>query len=203
MEPDWTILVISGPVATGKTTVAEKLSIRYKIPYLGLDDVRIAMQQVACRNEYPEFYTLATNFTEIVSNTSTDSLIDAHKKVSKVVWKGLKIIIENHIKNNQKLIIEGDAVLPQLLKTFPKSKVKALFLYDDEVELFNREIARKEASLTEDWYRKFIDWQEALGKQMVRDAKRNKYFIVKTSPINSFYSRVLAAIEPRSWMRID
>lgn len=41
---DWTVLLIGGPSGRGKTTAARRIGTRLGVPWLQVDDLRLALQ---------------------------------------------------------------------------------------------------------------------------------------------------------------
>jgi predicted kinase len=42
---DWTVLLVGGPSGSGKTMVAERVGLQFHVPWLQIDDLRLALQR--------------------------------------------------------------------------------------------------------------------------------------------------------------
>jgi putative acetyltransferase len=91
------VILIGGTTHVGKTTLAQKLMEKYKIPYLSIDHIKMGI----CRG-WPE-----CGFTP----ESKDEII------TQQLWPVIKGIIMTNIENNQHIIIEG-IYLPHSMDEF-------------------------------------------------------------------------------------
>jgi 2-phosphoglycerate kinase len=110
----WTALLLMGPSGVGKTTAAQTLAGRYGVPWLGADDVRIALQRVARPCHHPDLHFFLT--TPDVWSLPVPQLVDGWIGVARVVSSALEEIIAHHLAVSAvgPLIIEGDGILPAL-----------------------------------------------------------------------------------------
>ncbi|MDR1308104.1 MAG: adenylate kinase [Treponema sp.] len=81
------VILIGGTTHVGKTSLAQKLLEKYKIPYLSIDHIKMGIYR-----GWPE-----CGFTP----ESKDEII------TKKIWSIIKGIIMTNIENNQNIIIEG------------------------------------------------------------------------------------------------
>jgi adenylate kinase family enzyme len=81
------VILIGGVSCSGKTTLAQKLLEKYKIPYLSIDHVKMGLIR---GNKYCDF-------------KSTDDDAELTQKL----WPIVKGIIITNIENDQHIIIEG------------------------------------------------------------------------------------------------
>jgi hypothetical protein len=51
--PEWTVLLIGGSSAVGKTIAAKALAQHFQVSLLLVDDIRLALQQVTLPNQQP------------------------------------------------------------------------------------------------------------------------------------------------------
>ena len=79
------IILITGETHTGKTKFANDLMVKYNIPYLSIDHIKMGL--------------IRTNMINV-------SVYDDNK-IKELVWPIIREIIKTNIENEQNLIIEG------------------------------------------------------------------------------------------------
>ena len=92
------IYIISGASRSGKTLVAQKLMKERGIPYLSLD-------------------WLVMGFTNGIPEYGIHDKLWPHE-IAERLWNYLKAMLESIIWSESDLIIEGEAVLPELISDF-------------------------------------------------------------------------------------
>ena len=79
------IYLIGGASHTGKTNLAQKLMVKYRIPYLSMDHVKMGLVRAG----------LVPNYVE------------QDDKMLEVLWPVIREMIKTAIENEQNMIIEG------------------------------------------------------------------------------------------------
>ena len=79
------IILITGATRTGKTTLAQRLMVKYEIPYLSIDHLKMGL--------------IRSGFTSL---TPEDD-----EKLTAYLWPIVREIIRTAMENGQSLIIEG------------------------------------------------------------------------------------------------
>ena len=79
------IYIISGPSHTGKTNLAQKLMIKYRIPYISMDHVKMGIVRAG----------LVPNYVE------------QDDKMQEVLWPVIREMIKTAVENKQNMLIEG------------------------------------------------------------------------------------------------
>ncbi len=148
----WEVLLIGEVSGAGKTTAARELSRRLSIPWLGVDDLRLAFQQ--SRVSLPE-KTEALYFfldTPDVWSLPPERLRDALIDVAEIMTPAISIVIANHLHNAGPLIIEGDGIHPAIVKqsslqpAFDQGRVQAIFVHETDANaLHATSLARNRA----------------------------------------------------------
>ena len=193
MQPDWTVLLIGGSSATGKSYLARQLSIRYQIPLTEVDDIRIAVQQIADKEKYPDlFYFL--DHPDYLQVHDSSALVNKLVNVAKELWPALNELISKHLVCNEPVIFEGDGIIPELIAQRDLSKVKSLFLFDTKEHLYATDIQRHRGNYTGEGADKQADFAFQFGLELERQAADYHFPVIKTSPIETLYSRVLAEL---------
>lgn len=105
------LYIIGGASRSGKTIIAEELSVKMKIPYLSLDWIMMGFT-----NGIPEYGIHDLLFPDDIAER---------------LWSFLKAMLESMIFAKTNCIIEGEAILPELiielLKDYPE-EIKICFL---------------------------------------------------------------------------
>jgi 2-phosphoglycerate kinase len=128
-------LLIGGHSASGKTTVAAQIGLSLGIPWMMVDDLRLAFQRARVR--LPEG-TDALDFdkTPHFWRRPPEELRDALIAVGEVMSAPLEVVVENHVDQNAPIVIEGDGILPSLLSRPPllerMTTIRAAFLVEPE-----------------------------------------------------------------------
>lgn len=79
------IYIISGPSHTGKTNLAQKLMVKYQIPYISMDHVKMGIVRAG----------LVPNYVE------------EDEKMQEVLWPVIREMIKTAVENEQNMIVEG------------------------------------------------------------------------------------------------
>ncbi len=190
MKTDWNVLLIGGSSGTGKSYLARQLSLYYKAPVTEVDDIRIALFQLVDRNQYPELFTFVDNlnfYNEYDEHSFTKKLMD----VGKVVWKSLNILISKHAELDEKIIFEGDGIIPQLLAERDLNKIKAIFIYDDLEAIKERQLKRNRLGKALEKAEKNALFSYTYSQELKRQAEEKGFLTIQASPIESLYERTL------------
>lgn len=104
------IILIGGPQATGKTTLAKELSVRLNIPWISTDQIRT------------------------ICGITSKSKVDLQEEIknNEEIWKGVERIIRNP-HPWEGVIIEGVAILPHLVVSL-NINVSTIFIIDTNEE---------------------------------------------------------------------
>jgi 2-phosphoglycerate kinase len=138
---DWTVLLIGGPSGVGKSAVAQQLGRELGIPWLMVDDLRLALQR--SRVTLPE-RTEALYFYEEtpgVRRLPPERRRAASIAVAEVLSPAIEVVVENHIDQAIPAILEGDSIIPSLLDRPPVrrratgGRIRAVFLIEPAEDL--------------------------------------------------------------------
>jgi 2-phosphoglycerate kinase len=147
-DPDWRVFLIGGHSATGKTTASKRLGLRLGVPWMMVDDLRLAFRRAHAR--LPGGAGQAMYFfddTPHVWRREPEELSEALIGVGEALSAPLEVVIENHVDQSAPIIIEGDGILPSLLSRPPvverAAAVRAVFLIEpDESAVVANMLAR-------------------------------------------------------------
>lgn len=194
------IFLIGGSSGTGKSHLARQLSEYYKIPLTEVDDIRIALQQVADKKEYPALFTFIDNpnfYNEYSEYQFTERLLD----VAKIVWKSLSVLISKHITCNEPVIFEGDSITPDLVNKFlaednaDNIKIKAIFIHDDIENIRERQVKRGRDNKGDEKIKKNALFSYTYGNEIKRQAEAHGFLTISASPIETLFERTIKVLE--------
>ena len=115
---DWLVLLIGGHSGSGKTNAAKHLGLDLGVPWMMVDDLRLAFQR-ACVQLPKETNALYFEKTPHFWRRQPEEVCDALVAVGEVLTAPLEVVIENHVDQRIPIVIEGDAILPSLLARTP------------------------------------------------------------------------------------
>ncbi|MBI4084442.1 MAG: hypothetical protein HY431_00910 [Candidatus Levybacteria bacterium] len=201
MKRDWDVLLIGGSAGTGKTTLAKQLSDHYNIRVKQVDDIRLAMQEEMDPKEYPDLFAFIQGDEDFFKQPH-DMLAEALLKIGEDVWAELEKVIEKHL--DSPVIIEGDGIIPELLHAIPQENIRAIFLYDDQEQLKQRERERKEKRgekidgrpdvVTDEWLERYTGVSYQFGQKIKSQAEKYGYPAIRSSPIETLLTRTLSLL---------
>lgn len=79
------IYLIGGASHTGKTNLAQKLMVKYKIPYISMDHIKMGLVRTGLLPNY----------------------VEEDEKMLQVLWPVIREMIKTAVENDQNMIIEG------------------------------------------------------------------------------------------------
>lgn len=130
--PNWTILLIIGSSATGKTTLAGALRQHYGgVSVLHMDDMRLAVEQITISAQHPSIHRF---LSDPAIWRDAGAVRDALIATAETLEPAVAIVIANHLDQPEMgpLIIEGDSILPRTANpayaaSLPQLVARALF----------------------------------------------------------------------------
>lgn len=146
---DLKVLLIGGISGAGKTTVARQLGLRLRLPWLQVDDLRLALQRsrVTLPQRTKDLYFFLE--TPDVWKLPPERLCQGLIAVGEIMSPAIEVVVENHLDTAAPIIIEGDGILPSLLarpvirEHAENGAVHAVFLVEsDEEKLFSNMLKR-------------------------------------------------------------
>lgn len=192
---NWTVLLIGGSSGLGKTYLAQQIAEKYHISHMEADDLRVALRTVTNREIHPELFTFVDH-QNYLKEITQEEFVEKHLVVGDTVWLGINDIITKHVGFSERIIIDGDGVIPALLAKRDQTGVKAIFLYDDLEGIRERQIKRnrnkkRTPEKIETNARFSLAYSEAIRKQ----AEEHGFVTCKASPIETLFDRVVDIIE--------
>jgi 2-phosphoglycerate kinase len=183
---EWFVLLIGGPSGVGKTTVAAQVARRLDVPWLMVDDLRLALM----RSGLP-----------IPDNPCAEAFDpeDGLVAVGEAVAPAIEVVIENHVDQRIPVVIEGDGILPSLFEResvrtrATNGRIRAVYLTEpDPEELYANLVARGANGWREDlrWYARR---SATYGEWLTAEAERRGLPTVPARPWETLVDRILTA----------
>lgn len=123
--PDWRVLLLGGASGIGKFTVAMRLGRRLGLPWLQVDDFRLAL--IRSGLPFPD--------ADAVPTFDGPGGLLAH---GELLAPAIEVVIENHVDQGNPALLEGDAIVPTLFerpsvrRNVDSGGLRAIFLYESE-----------------------------------------------------------------------
>jgi 2-phosphoglycerate kinase len=114
--------LIGGAPRTGKSTLARMVTNRQSMQSMATDAIRAQIRGTITQSAEPDLYYLDSlnadeaNMTRLMLERTAD-IIAAADRESAVVWRTVETFIRNNIAAGHSIVIEGVAVLPELVAT--------------------------------------------------------------------------------------
>lgn len=196
-QTNWSVLLIGGTSGVGKTYLAQQLGERYGVSHMDADDLRIGLRTITTREMHPELFTFVDNQNYLMEFTE-EEFVEKLFNVGATVSLAMDDIISRHVGFDEKIVIDGDSITPNLLAKRNQEGVKALFLYDDLEHIQERQIMRnrnkKRAQEKIEINAKFsYAYSEALRLQ----AEAHGFQTIKASPLETLFERVVSILESK------
>ena len=198
------VLLIGGPSGSGKTTAAEEIRRRLSIPWLMVDDLRLAFQHsrvtlpVGTDDLY--FFIDIEERGHQVWQESPERLRDALIAVGEVMSPAIEIVILNHLDQRHPVIIEGDGILPSLLtrpllrKRLLGGNLHAVFVVEsDEEALLSNMLARGRGIdvMTLSDVRTEVRAKVLFSRWVAAEAQRLHLPVIESRPLDTLVERIL------------
>lgn len=185
------MLLIGGPSGVGKTTAAAQVARRLGATWLGVDDLRLALERTGV--QVPDS-RLAAAFD------APGGLVT----VGELLSPAIEVVTENHVDQRMPLVIEGDGILPSLLdrpsvrERAIDGRARAVFLFEaDAAALGDNLRARgprnrvEQLARAED-LRAHARKNDLFGKWLRLEAERRRLSTVPSRPWETLVDRILA-----------
>jgi 2-phosphoglycerate kinase len=199
---DWTVVLVGGPSGSGKTMVAERVGLQFHVPWLQVDDLRLALQSshVTLPRGTDALYFFLDH--PDISSLPPERLRDGLIVIGEVLFPALEVVIQHHVVTNKPLVIEGDGILPSLVarsavrEYVAEGHVRAVFLIEpDESAILSNMLARGRGfeARTTDEQRIEVRARWLYGQWLAEEAQRYGLPMLEPRPWDTLAERALAA----------
>ena len=194
---DWLVFLIGGHSASGKTIAAKRIGLSLGVPWMEVDDLRLAFQRA--RAALPSgtealYFDKEPHYWRRPPEEQCDALI----AVGEVMSAPLEVVIENHVDQSAPIVIEGDGILPSLLSRPPvlerAAAVRAVFLVepDESAVLANMPARGRHISgMTQKELRNEARAKWLHGQWLAREAARYNLPVMEPRPWETLVERLI------------
>lgn len=197
MQTDWSVLLIGGASGAGKSHLAQQIAERYKISHMEADDIRIALRTVTNRGKHPELFTFVDNQNYLEEFTEGE-FVEKLLETGSVVWTAIDSIIARHVTFDEKIVIDGDSIIPDLLSQRDQQGIQAIFLYDDLEHIQERQIQRnRNKKRTQEKIEINAKFSYAYSEVLRLQAEKHGFKTFKVSPVETLFDRITVTLGAR------
>lgn len=201
-DRSWTLLVILGASGTGKSTAARNIARRHGVPWMQVDDLRLALQysRVTLPERTDRFYFFER--TEDVWTLPISDLVRGFIDVAELMVPAVRVVIDSHVVTNVPLVLEGDGVQPALVEDpvirphVQGGRVRfCTVMAQNSDELFKNMIDRGRGMDVKDVERhqRHAGANAAFGSWLTDRSRENRIPVVASRPFRTLPNRILAA----------
>ena len=200
-QPTWKVLLIGGPSGVGKTLVARQLGLRFGVPWLQVDDLRLSL--IWSRVVLPEHNEALYFFQNNEAWKGTPQQFrDALIAMGNVMSPSIEVVVESHVDTNASVIVEGDAILPSLiarpsLQSYLKDFQIVIIIEPDEEKLLENMLVRGRGvdafTCQEQQTEAHAKW--LYGQWLTEEARRYQVPVITSRPWETLVERIVDAIE--------
>ena len=190
------MLLLGGASGVGKTTLAYGLAAHYRLDVVEIDDIQAALQALTTPEQQPLLHLWRTHWEEFSAFTDDEHLQHFLDVSRKIFRPAIEAVIENRLEGGMPAIIEGDFIVPelavqaQLKGPSNGSRVKALFVYEEDEAQISANLARREGG-----DQAFVAHTSWLKVRWLRhECARLGVPDVAARPWNSLLERAVAAV---------
>jgi 2-phosphoglycerate kinase len=190
-DRDWHVLLVGGPSGCGKSTVCAGLMRRFGVGCAEVDDITAAVKAMSTPEQQPllhhwEQYGASREWT-------APEILDLTVRVAEAIAPAVRAVVDTHLDNGPPVIMEGDYLLPSLLRQSPltRPEVRAVFLYEPDEEQLVANFADREPAEPEQWQRARVS--RLFGEWICEQAATYGVPALPVRPWDTVLERVSAA----------
>lgn len=183
LRPSRIVLLIGGPSGVGKTTAAAEVARRLAVPWLMVDDLRLALGRSGVS---------VPDADAVLTFDAPGGLV----ALGELMTPAIEVVVENHVDQGYPVVIEGDGILPSLFdRDSVRTRVARRLAYvvfldePDEDALHANMLARRRGLSSREHAHKSFRF----GQWIRTEAERRGLPIVIARPWHTLPDRILAA----------
>ncbi len=183
-EPGWYALLLGGASGIGKTTVAARVGRRFGVPWLQVDDLRLAL----ARSGVP-----VPNADAIGTFDAPGGLV----ALGELLTPAVEVVIENHVDQRNPVVIEGDGILPSLFDRpsvrarSTDGRTRAIFLYEPDEDALYANMQSRRVGLFSRAHA-YKNW--LYGEWLRREVERRGLPTLPVRPWDDLPERILGVV---------
>lgn len=180
------MLLIGGPSGIGKTTVAAQVARRLDVPWLMVDDLRLALERSG---------VAIPDSTRVEGFDAPGGLV----AVGEAVAPAIEVVMENHVDQRIPVVIEGDGILPSLFERASvrtratNGRIRAVYLTEPDADALHANLVARGTDGWRDDLRWYARRSAAYGEWLGKEAERRGLPTVPARPWDTLNERILMA----------
>jgi 2-phosphoglycerate kinase len=151
------IYLIGGPPKCGKTTLAKKLSNKYRIPWISADTLQNIVWAYTPKEKhstfFPHSYLRGDSNDKFYSEHSSQQIVKNYIAQGKTTYDAISMMTETYLTDKDDFIVEGYQVTPEIVdaifKKFDREHIKTVFLVKYDEQKFIQDIHK--STTPNDW----------------------------------------------------
>jgi len=199
-ERDWTVLLVGGPAAVGKTSAAKRIATVSGATLLQVDDVWLALQRAIAPKDGPLLHTFSA---PDVWQRSLAELVALKRELAALVSSSLELVVAHHLRVEDKVVIEGVWITPEFAArndyagTAPGGRRRAVFVLEEDAARIKDTLLQRGRGF-DDWTASDRDAMAAMqagyAKWLRTQALMRSVPIVESRPVLRLAERILSVL---------
>ncbi|MFI9117013.1 hypothetical protein [Streptomyces venezuelae] len=181
----------------GKTGVARTLARRYGVPVVEVDDIVEALLAVTLPEHLPAVHFWRTH--PEAARQAPESVVERQIAVAEALAPAIEAVVANHVGTDTPVVLEGDYVLPGLVR--PGGPVRAVFLHEDDEEQVTANYLHREPEAGPQRHRARVN--VLYGRWLAEQARTAGVPVVAPRPWENLADRVRSATDVRARARSE
>jgi len=156
------IFLLGGPPRVGKSIIANAIQQKHAVSIVSTDSLCAVLQNVLSSESAPDLFIFdrfnkkSMAEREKLITKDPEELIDYVRQESRVVWKAIVPFIRKENEENRDVLIEGVAILPELISQLEDSTHRVVFI-GNQGEKHEENIKKFADENETDWMRDVSD----------------------------------------------
>ena len=132
---DWTVLLIGGGAAVGKTTAATAVAVRYGASIVPVDAIWVALKAGTTPASHPELHYFDPSDEEMFELTA-ECLCQRHVKSAQTISQAIDPVIDNYLWERRPVVVEGAWITPAVAGRWTRQSeaVRAVFIHEPGID---------------------------------------------------------------------
>jgi 2-phosphoglycerate kinase len=178
------VLLLGGVPKAGTTTLARALSDVTGWDVIATDDLGAAARAMTTPDSHPDLHPMAgVDWREYYIERSGKVLFDEALRAHRAAWPAIAPVVMNRASWGRHAIVEGWALLPELVATISHEAVRSIWLAADNAELEPRVRRKPEfflgASDPEKMIARFVERSIAVDAYAIETARASGVEIIR------------------------
>lgn len=187
---EWTVLLIGGASGVGKTSVSYRAAQYFGVGITEVDDFQVILEKMTTPEQQPalHFWNTHPNPTTLTPK----EIFEQGLEVGEAMNPALEAVIENHIDEQQPIVLEGDFIHPSLAAQY-KDHVRAVVIHEpNESQIVANFLSREPDEKTQT-FRARVSWLK--GEWLKREAEQLGLPVLMSRPWGTLLDRLIASLQ--------